>query len=273
MKITAKFFFHILFALVSLSAAANAQQVTVKPFSVVQSNLINDLKTAKTANPKMTTEEFVKTANLLLEKQGMNFVVAFDANTCLKISQAIAGLKDKTAPLNLRTALKSPVGENANLLLPEVNFSKNECVPCFVQLPIMEATAKDFVTQAEGKNIKFFLPSNFILNEALLVDEKDLTTVKMRWKIPFRTTPLSVSDSGNILYLGLPDPELKDLALMAYGSEGLYQFCAKSEIDADKKGALLKDFPKNANNPNLAFIKFTGGETNQIIKFSTACEN
>jgi len=272
MKITANFFFRIFFALVCLSAAANAQQVSVKPFSVVQSNLISDLKAAKISNPKITAQEFVKTANSLLEKQGLNFVVAFDANTCQKISQAIAGLKDKTAPLNLRTALKSPVGENANLLLPEVNFSKNECVPCFVRLPILEVTAQDFVTLVEGKNIKFFLPSNFILNEAFLVDEKDLTTVKARWKIPFRTAPLSVSGNGNILYLGFPEPELSDLALMAY-SEGVFQFCAKSEIDVEKKGVLLKEFPKNASNPNLAFIKFTGGETNQIIKFSTACEN
>jgi len=273
MKITTKFFFQLFFVLVCLSMTANAQQVTVKPFSVTQSNLIDDLKAAKTSNPKITAEEFAKTANSLLEKQGLNFVVAFDANTCQKISQAIAGLKDKTAPLNLRTALKSPIGENANLLLPEVSFSKNECVPCFVRLPILEATAQDFVTLVEGRNIKFFLPSNFILNEAFLVDGKDLTTVKTRWKIPFRTAPLSVSDSGNILYLGFPEPELSDLALMVYGNEGVYQFCAKSEIDADKKGVLLKDFPKNVNNPNLAFIKFTSGETNQIIKFSTACEN
>lgn len=272
MKIAAKVLFHLFFVLGCLSPAANAQQVTVKPFSVTQLNLISDLKAVKMSNPKITAEEFAKTANSLLEKQGLNFVVAFDANTCQKISQAIAGLKDKSTPLNLRAALKSPVGENANLLLPEVNFSKNECVPCFVRLPILEATAQEFVTLVQGKNIKFFLPPNFILNEAFLVDGKDLTTVKTRWRMPFRTTPLSVSDSGNILYLGFPEPELSDLALMAYG-EGVFQFCAKSEIDADKKGVLLKDFPQNANNPNLAFIKFTGGETNQIIKFSTACEN
>ena len=272
MKTTVNFLF-CLFALCFLPSAVNAQRAEIKPFSVVQSNLLNDLKAAKTANPKLSTEEFVKTANGLLEKQGMNFIVAFDPNTCQKISQAIASLKDKSAPLNLRTALKSPLGENANLILPEVSFSKNECVPCFVRLPILEVTGKEFVTRVEGRNIKFFLPSNFILNEAVLVDEKDLTTVKTRWKLPFRTTPLSVSDSGNILYLGFAEPELSDLALMAYGAEGVYQFTAKSDLDPAKKGALLKDFPKDAANPNLAFIKFTGEGTNQVIKFSTNCGN
>ena len=272
MKITIKFFLQLFFVPVFFSMPANTQQLTVKPFSVVQSNLINDLKTAKTVNPKITAEEFAKTANALLEKQGINFVVAFDANTCQKISQAIANLKDKNAPLNLRTALKSPVGENAGLLLPEISFAKNECVPCFVRLPILEITAKEFVLLVEGKNIRFFLPANFILNEAQLVDTKDLTTVKTSWKIPFRTVPLSVSDSGNILYLGFSEPELKDLALMAFG-EGVFQFCPKSEIDSDKKDILLKEFPKDANNPNLAFIKFTSGKTSQIVRFSTDCGN
>jgi hypothetical protein len=260
----------IIAALACFSIAAFGQQVSIKPFSVLPSNLIDDLKAAKAANPKISAEELAKTANSLLEKEGINFVVAFDAATCQKISQVIANMKDKTAPLNLRTALKSPLGENANLLLPEINFSKAECVPCFVQLPVFEATAQDFVTRVETRNIKFFLPANFILNEASLVDAKDLTTVKTRWKIPFRTTPLSVSDSGNILYLGFNEPELSDLVLMAYG-EGLYQFGTRSDIDADKKGVRLTEFPKDAANPNLAFLKFTSGELNQVIKFSLPC--
>lgn len=272
MKITANFIL-ILFTIICFSTAAHSQKVDFKPFSVVQSNLINDLKAAKSANPKLSTEDFVNTANSLLDKQGINFVVAFDAATCQKISQAIASLKDKSAPLNLRTALKSPLGENANLLLPEVSFDKQECVPCFVKLPIAEVNQKEFVTIVEGKNIKFFLPSNFILNEAFLVDEKNLTTIKSRWKIPFRTTPLSVSDSGNILYLGFAEPELNDLVLMAYANEGVYRFTAKSDIDADKKAVSLKDFPKDAANPNLAFSKFTSGEINQVVKFSLPCAN
>jgi predicted sulfurtransferase len=101
--------FKIFFTLFCFFSVVNAQQVSVKPFSVTQSNLINDLKATKSSNPKLTTDELVKTGNLLLDKQGINFIVAFDANTCQKISQAIANLKDKTAPLNLRTALKSPL--------------------------------------------------------------------------------------------------------------------------------------------------------------------
>lgn len=272
MKVTTNFLL-IVITIICFSIAAHAQKVDFKPFSIAPSNLINDLKAAKSANPKLTTDEFVDTANSLLEKQGINFVVAFDAATCQKISQAIAAVKDKTAPLNLRTALKSPIGENASLLLPEVSFAKSECVPCFVKIPMLEAAPKEFVTLVEGRNIKFFLPSNFILNEASLVDEKDLSKVKTSWKIPFRSAPLSVSDSGNILYLGFDEPELKDLVLMAYANEGVYRFAPKSDIDPEKKASALKDFPKDAANPNLAFTKFTSGETTQIVKFSLPCAN
>lgn len=259
--------------MICISSAASGQRLEIKPFSIDRSDLIRDLKAAKAANPKIATAEFVDTANSLLEKQGINFVVAFDAATCLKISQAIASLKDKTAPLNLTAALKSPLGDSAKLLLPEISFAKSECVPCFVKLPMLEATSKDFVTVVEGKNLKFFLPTNFILNEAFLVDDQNLSSIKTRWKIPFRAAPLSISDDGNILYFGFDEPELSDLVLMAYANEGGYQFAAKSDIDARKKGSALKDFPKDAANPNLSFIKFTRGEINQIVKFSLPCAN
>ena len=272
MKFTANFLL-LFFTMICISTAANGQRLEIKPFSIDQSNLIRDLKAAKSANPKIATADFVNLANSLLEKQGINFVVAFDAATCQKISQAIAALKDKTAPLNLRTALKSPLGESANLLLPEVSFAKAECVPCFVRLPMLEVTQKEFVTIVEGTNLKFFLPSNFILNEAFLVDEKDLSKVKTRWKIPFRAAPLSVSDDGNLLYLGFDEPELNDVVLRAYAFEGVYQFAAKSDLEAGKKAARLKDFPKDAANPNLAFIKFASAGIDQIVKFSLPCPN
>ena len=258
----------IVFAAFSVNARA---QYKAAPFSVEASKLIEELRALKSSNPKIATAEFVKTANALLEKQGLNFVVAFDDATCRKIGEAVAGRKDKTAPLNLLTALKSPLGETANLLLPEVSFAPAECFACHVKLPILETTAKEFVTLVQGKNIKFFLPANFILNEAFLVDAKDLKTVRNSWKLPFRTTPLSISDEGNILYLGFPEPELSDLALMAFGREGVFQFTAKSEIDAGKTAAPLKEFPKDAANPHLAFIKFTSGDAIEVVKFSKSC--
>lgn len=249
-----------------------AQKVDIKPFAVGQTMTIDDLKKIKAANPKIAAEDFVAAANALLGKKGLNFIFAFDAATCQKIEQAKKARKDPNAPLNLRTALKSVLGESASLALPEPGFDKSECVPCYVALPVLDLTEKDFVTVVEGFNIKFILPANFIASEAALVDGKDLRTVKTKWKLPFRTTPLSVSDEGNILYVGFTDNELSDLTLMIY-SDGAFQFAARKNIDAAKKGVLLKDFPKDANNPNLAFIRFENGEISQTIRFSTRCDN
>lgn len=249
-----------------------AQKVDIKPFAVAQTNTVDELRKIKSVNPKIATEEFVKTANSLLEKKGMNFVFAFDADTCRKIEQAKKARKDQNAPLNLRTALKSATGEPASLLLPEPGFDRSECASCYVSMPVLELTDKDFITIVEGSNIKFNLPQNFIASEADLVDGKDLTTVKTRWKLPFRATPLSVSDEGDILYVGFAESELSDLILMIY-NDGAFQFAAKTYVDVGKKGILLKDFPKDASNPNLAFIRFEKNGTSQTIKFSKRCEN
>lgn len=249
-----------------------AQKVDIKPFAVAQTNTVDDLKKLKAANPKIAIEEFVKTANSLLEKKGLNFVFAFDALTCQKIEQAKKARKDPNAPLNLRTALKSVTGEAASLLLPEPGFDKGECAPCYVSLPVLELTDKDFITIVEDRNIKFHLPQNFKASEAILVDGKDLTTAKTKWKLPFHTTPLSVSDENDILYVGFAESELSDLVLMIYG-DGAFQFVAKSYIDTGKKGVLLKDFSADPSNPNLAFIRFEKNGILQTIKFSKRCKN
>jgi len=260
----------LIFIAVCFTATIYGQQVSIKPFSISRSDIIDDLRSAKKVNPNLNADELVKIANLLLEKQGLNFIFAFDSNTCQKIEQAKKNRKDQSAPLNLRAALKSSSGETASLLLPEAVFDKRNCSACYVSLPLLEITGKDFVTIIERKNLKFYLPPNFIINEMSLVDSKDLTTVKTNWKVPFRATPLSISDDGNILYLGFADSELKDIALMIYG-EGTFQFCVRKEINFGKKGVLLDAFPKNANNPNLAFIKFIDGDTSQIVRFSKNC--
>lgn len=259
--------------LLMCAASVFAQKVDINPLTVNKTNIIDDLKKIKTANPKIAPEEFVVVANALLEKKGMPFVFAFDAATCLKIEQAKKARKDQNAPLNLRTALKSVAGEAASLLLPEPGFDRSECAPCYVALPILELTDKDFITLVEGANIKFHLPANFKASEAALVDEKDLKIVATKWKLPFRTVPLSISDKGDIVYVGFSEAELSDLVLLVY-ADGNFQFDARKNLDASKKGALLKEHPKDAANPQLAYIRFTSddGGGSQTIRFSARCQ-
>ena len=251
-------------------AAALAQQVTVKPFEVERSTLLDDLKELKAANPKMKPEELAAAANELLGQKGLNFDVRFDAATCQKIAQAIAARKDKNEPLNLRTALKSPVGETATLLLPEVGFATGACAACYVSIPILEATPSEFVTIVEGRNLKFFLPSNFVLYEAALVEAKDLSTVKRRWKLPVRARPLSISYDGNVLYLAFAEPELAELVLAVFG-EGVYQIAPRRELDEGVKATPVKDFPKDATDPGRAVLKFEHGDASHFVRYSADC--
>ncbi len=121
-----------------------------------------------------------------------------------------------------------------------------------------------------GHNIKFHLPVNFVVSEAVLVDEKDLGTIKKKWRIPFRSVPLGVSYDENVLYFGLFEPELKDISLAVFG-EGVFQFATRDEAESNGKGTLLKEFPKDPANPNLAFLRFENRGLKQVVKYSNPC--
>lgn len=254
------------------STSINAQQVKINPFPIQSSTLIDDLKTVKKANPKITSEDFLKTANAMLDKQGLNYTFSFDAPFCQKLEQLKNAQKDKTAPFNLRGTLNAVEGEPAHLNLPVVQFDKRDCGICYIQMPILEITGESFITIIQKTNIKFYLPQNFIVNEATLLDGKNMPTVLTRWRIPFRAAPISVSDDGKILYLGFPSVELENLALMIF-EEGVFQFCLKTDIDSAKKAELLKDLPKYSVPPNSSLASFIKGNTKQIIKFNSECEN
>ncbi len=268
MKILTKTFF-VFFCFVGLTYS---QRVDVKPFAIDKTDLIADLKSLKNSKPKMTTEEFVKDSNALLDKKGINFVVGFDSATCQKIEQIKKSQKHQSQPLNLRTTIKSSVGEAASLALPEAKFEKTECFSCFVNLPFVEITQSEFVTIVQEINLKFYLPSNFLINEVTLVDQKDFSFVKQKWKVPFKTKPLSISDDGNILYFGFEEPELNDLVLLAFG-EGSFQIYAKKDIDDTKKGTIVNDVSPSFIVPNFSFIRFESPETKQVLKFPTKCPN
>lgn len=246
------------------------QGAKINPFQIKPSTVLEDVKTAKANNPNQSVENLVKAANESLQTNGFNYVFGFDTATCQKIEQVKTSQKDKTVPLNLRATFNSVDGEKASVVLPEANFATGECLPCFMQIPVFEVTTTDFVTSVMQRNIKFYFPSNFVVHEIQAVEKQDLTTVIKRWKMPFRTTPLSISDDGNVIYLGFSEPELNDLVLMVF-SEGVLMFEAKKDLNSTKKVTMLKDFPSDANNPNLRFINFADENVSHTIRFSVPC--
>ncbi len=252
------------------SAAVSAQMVSMNPFDIAPPTVLSDVKALRAANPKLTSVELVDAANKLLEKQGIAFTFSFDEATCLAIDKSIKSMKNPPAKLNLRTKLKSVGAEPATLTLPPADFANNECSKCSVTLPVLELTDKEFVALMLGHNIKFHLPVNFIVSEVVLVDEMDLVTIKKKWRIPFRSAPLGVSYDENVLYLGVFEPELKDISLAVFG-EGVFQFATREEAESNGKGTLLKEFPKDPANPNLAFMRFENRGLKQVVRYSNAC--
>jgi hypothetical protein len=260
-------YFSLAFIIAFAVSAVTAQQFKASAFSVSNSPLLTEIKAAKAANPKMTTAELVTAANAALQKLGFSFIFTFDPATCATLEKAYAERKPGQPPPKLSATLSSVAGEKAPIIIPEPAAVAGECTKCYVTLPVLEITGTDFITIVQGQNIKFHLPANFIVNEAVLVDPKDATKVLKKWRIPFKATPAAVDYYDEVLYLNLPDPELKDIVLAVFDNGG-FQFASREEADANGKAASLPDDPANSG---YQLVKFTNREKTQIVKYRKAC--
>ncbi len=247
------------------------QNAKINPLQVKSSTLFEDLLNFKSENSKVTNENLVEQANILLRQKGLNFVFAFDQNICQKVLELQEKQKDKLKPIKLSATLKSVDGEGTKIILPEISFDKSECGRCFVQMPLFEFSGKEFVTSIQSSNIKFYTPADYLFNEVILVDAKNFSSIIHKWQVPFRSNPIGISDDGKLLYLELPDKELNNLCLII-DEEGGFQFYAKSELDLSIKSPVLKDIPKDLTAPNTTFIKFTKEKNIQVLKYNTSCQ-
>ncbi|MGQ0541308.1 MAG: hypothetical protein ACT4O9_05575 [Blastocatellia bacterium] len=237
----------------------------------MKSTLIDQLKALKTANPKMTATEFAEKANVLLDANGIGFAISFDSTACERLKKVKEQLKDPNAPLKLGATLKSVDAEGASLALPEPLFASTECGGCYIELPLLQVTEKDFITMIAGRNIKFHLPSNFHVNEAFLLDAKDQTTMKKKWRIPFRSTPIGVSYDENVLYLGFFEQELFELSLMVFG-EGVFQITTRADAENGGNGKLVEPPILIRSNPLTQAIRFDRWRNAYLIGFQRACQ-
>lgn len=260
----------LLFSSFCFSMACFGQMAKLAPFQVNKSTLIDQLKALKMANPKMTAAEFAEKANLLLDANGIGFAISFESATCERLKKVKEQLKDPNAPLRLGATLKSVDAEGASLALPEPLFASTECGGCYIELPLLQITEKDFITVIAGRNIRFHLPSNFHVNEAVLLDAKDQTTIKRKWRVPFRSTPIGVSHDENVVYLGFFEPDLSDLSLMVFG-EGVFQITTRAEAENGGKGKMVEPPALIRSNPLNQVIRFDRWSNSYLIAFRGAC--
>lgn len=240
---TLRFLFSVaaagLFIFCIAQSTAFSQQYKAAPLKVTRSTFIEQVKALRAANPKMTADELAAAANVLLDKNGVNFAISFEAATCDRIRKVKNEQKDPKAPLSIGATLKSVEAEGASLALPEPELTSFYNCNCFIELPLLQMTDVDFISVILGRNIKFHMPANFSTFEAKLLDAKNEEMVKRTWRIPFRGSPIGVSNDENVLYLAFPDPELGDLSFVVFG-EGVFQIATRAEAEDGGKGKLAR---------------------------------
>jgi len=254
-------------ACVVLAITVAGQQVSMSPIAVRSSFLIEKIREIKALNPKFTPGQLSDTANQVLEKSGVSFGFYFDAATCEKIRKVKREQKDPNTPLTLGAKLKSVDADGASLSLPAPILTTAQCGDCYVEMPVLEITANDFVTVVGGHNIKFHLPSNFFVNEARLLDPADSSKVKRSWRIPFRGIPLGVTFDENVLYLGFNEPDLDQLSLAVFG-EGVFQIATREEAEAGGKGAISEANPAD---PSVNVVRFDRWKNKYLVAYKPPC--
>lgn len=259
-----------LLALLYFVSAANCagQLVDMMPFGVKESALIDQIKLLRSSNPKVTEAELAKAANDLLAKHGVAYKIYFDAATCQKIRAVKQSQKDPRAPVKLGVSLQSAGAEKAALALPQPILTTPECGDCYVELPVLEMTASDFVTLIQGHNIKFAIPQNFEVNKIYLLDNNDPKKTIRTWRVPFRALPIGVTEDQNVIYLGFEHPELAALSLAVFES-GVFEITTRTE--AEEGGAGKPDKTTRPADAARQIVRFDRWKNTYLLSYKPAC--
>lgn len=251
-----------------LAMNSAAQLVTMMPFGVHESALIEQIKSLRSSNPKITAAELAKSANELFTKNGIAFKIYFDVATCQKIRAAKQSQKDPNAPIKLGTSLQSVGAHKASLALPQPILPPPQCGNCYVEMAILEMTDTEFVTLIQGQNIKFQLPANFSVNRAYLLDNKETAKKIRTWRIPYRATPIGVSYDQTVVYLGFESPELSALSLAVFDS-GVFEITTRHEAEEGGFGKPDKSIKTVETDDQV--INFTRWETQFLVSYKSPC--
>lgn len=246
------------------------QLVSMMPFGVKESALVEQIKTLRSANPKITPEELAKAANDLMIKNGIAYKLYFDSATCQKIRTVKQTQKDPKAPIKLGVTLQSAGAERAALALPQPILTTPECGDCYVEMPILEMTDTDFVTLIQGHNIKFKLPQNFSVNRIYLLDNNDVSKKVRTWRVPFRAAPIGVTQDQSVIYLGFGNPELSGLSLAVFES-GVFEITTRTEAEDGGAGKLEK--PAQPVEIGDQIIRFDRWKTKYLLSHKPFCSN
>ncbi len=152
--------------------------------------------------------------------------------------------------------------------MPEPKFASVDCGNCFVEMPAFEVTENDFVTLLSSQKIKFHLPGNFYVNEIQLLDTNNRTTIKRKWRVPYRSLPIGISHDENVIYLGFDDLELAGLSIAVFG-EGTFQICTRDEAEDGGKGKIESNI--KGSDPAFQLVRFDRWKNTYVVRFKPPC--
>jgi hypothetical protein len=256
--------------LIFVLAEIGFSQARILPLGVQESALIEQIKSLKSSNPKITAAELAKSANDLLVKNGIAYKIYFDSATCQKIRAIKQSQKDPNAPIKLGASLQSVGAEKASLALPQPILTTPECGDCYVEMPILEMTDTDFVTLIQGHNIKFNLPQNFSVNKIYLLDNNDASKKIRTWRVPYRTVPIGVTYDQSVIYLGFENPDLSVLSLAVFES-GVFEITTRAE--AEEGGGGKSDKTTQSVETGNQIIRFDRWKTKYLLSYKPSCAN
>lgn len=237
-------------------------------FAASESQLLRKLRAAKQADPTIKAADLASKGNGLIADEGLDYFLALDSATCSKIRAAYDARKDKSKPLKLSANLQSSGADKAKISLPDTIFDLGGCSGCFVKFAALEITDAHFVTKVQGANVKFDMPGGIFATETWLLDSNDTSKTLKKWKIPSRLTPVGISYDGNVVYLDLNIPELKDITLAVFG-EGVFQFAPRTDF-ADVTTEPLKD-DRPASTRKQLRMKYDDKQF--VVSYQSACSN
>lgn len=257
----------VIMVLTTVSIAG--QQVKFSPFSINESVLLREIKTARTANPKITPEQLAAKSNEMLQKMGLEYYLQIDPSICDKLNAERA--KHPKRPVRLLANLQSVDGDRAKLAVPEPLFELGGCAGCFLRFALLEMTADTFVTKVQGYNIRFALPSGVRATRIQLVDPMNETNILAIWRIPVRWVPIGISYDENVIYLSFDDADLKDLALAVF-TEGTFEFVTRTEAEASGKPVDLQRSDADKAN-GRARREFDHWKKKFVLSYPVDCSN
>ncbi len=230
---------------------------------VRESNILSEIAERKKNQPTITATELTVFANELLERKGFDY--SFEVCDVLS-----SGDKKSTAPSMSKVyrALLSN-GQELTLNLDVSNPSEGLCGECWLRVPSRRVTEREIHLIAAGKTYRIRRTSAFHLDDAQLVDET-LTKVLRRWEFPDQGVPIGISADGTKLYLDVYFQERLDDIVLEVSEDGTLAFRARAALGLTD-GKELEDFPRDAKNAYLSFVKFQSGNKTYIVQYTAPC--